>query len=132
MVFGEIEYNFYILVNFNVVKFYGILLDFVFYVLIYLNNDVDILFKVIDFEYLFIKMKFDVLIFLFWWSGIGKIICCIYKLWIVFEEYWRDWVKKISFNFNLVVLKELSGIYMYLYNDILYVFMFLLNEILFV
>lgn len=89
MVFGEIEYNFYILVNFNVVKFYGILLDFVFYVLIYLNNDVDILFKVIDFEYLFIKMKFDVLIFLFGWSGIGKIICCIYKLWVIFEEYWR-------------------------------------------
>lgn len=63
--FKEIEWNFYILVNFNVIKFYDVLLDFVFYVLKYLNNDVDLLFKVIDFEYLFIKMKFDVLIFLF-------------------------------------------------------------------
>lgn len=63
--FKEIEWNFYILVNFNVIKFYDVLLDFVFYVLKYLNNNVDLLFKVIDFEYLFIKMKFDVLIFLF-------------------------------------------------------------------
>lgn len=115
MVFGETEHNFYISVNPNVAKFYDISPDLVSHALKYFNNDVDIPFKVTDLEYLFIKMKFDAPILLLGRSGTGKTTCCIYKLWAIFEEYWRDRETKsiASSNANVTDSKELDGMYMY-------------------
>lgn len=121
---GETERNFYISVNPNVTKFYDISPDLVSHALNYSNNDVDIPFKVTDLEYLFIKMKFDAPILLLGRSGTGKTTCCLYKLWAVFEEYWRDREERFSSNSNLAASKELDGIYMYLHYDTSYAFMF--------
>ncbi|XP_052678699.1 uncharacterized protein LOC128159600 isoform X3 [Crassostrea angulata] len=107
--FKETERNFYISVNPNVTKFYDVSPDLVSHALKYLNNDVDLPFKVTDLEYLFIKMKFDAPILLLGRSGTGKTTCCIYKLWAIFEEYWRHQETKCSSNSNLAASKHSDG-----------------------
>lgn len=113
--FKETERNFYISVNPNVTKFYDVSPDLVSHALKYLNNDVDLPFKVTDLEYLFIKMKFDAPILLLGRSGTGKTTCCIYKLWAIFEEYWRHQETKCSSNSNLAASKHSDGMNIYQY-----------------
>lgn len=110
----EIEHNFYISVSPNIAKFYDISPDLVFHALDNLDIDVDIPFKVTDLEYMFIKMKFDAPILLLGRSGTGKTTCCLYKLWAIFEEYWKHREINFSSNSDLANSEKQDGMYMYL------------------
>lgn len=78
-------------IEYNIMKFYSFSINMVFNIFNEMIVTVEYFFRVGEREYVVININFRLLEFIIFIgrSGIGKIICCLYRLWKKFYVYWE-------------------------------------------
>ncbi|CAG5125043.1 unnamed protein product, partial [Candidula unifasciata] len=76
--------------EYHVLKFYSFSASLVSAVLDKIDADVDFPFRVTDIEDAIICLKASSPLLLLGRSGTGKTTCCLYRLWSVFQNYWKE------------------------------------------